>query len=342
MTRRPFYKRTLLAAALTLPLLLQAMGSPRPSFGQEGHQITDTSLIQRKLEWVVSDMGRLLEEMRRIPRLEDRSHLVEDVEDILYRDVEFPLVYQTQARKVVSTSGAPETVLPSGFVREAENPNLAGLFARAYALAGLARSYEGFPAAARDYLQTATTYETGVENEPVQIDTFGPPKTIREWLAEAGETVREEPVQVTFFGKAVSQRVADQLDRENIRFESARTDIDYALAVAVRDFAKGIRRRLVTDDPVTRNRAGWFRLYLPPGPYRIVTGEAPEHTSRVIVGAAPEQNRFLVETAGEGLTVYSIPNLETYAPRPKTESAVPTGRPEAAGTSEAGGTDATK
>jgi len=342
MIRQPFLIRKLIVTALTVPFLLQATGGPRPSFSQEGPQIADTSLIQRKLEWVVSDMGRLLEEMRRIPRLEDRSHLVEDVEDILYRDVEFPLVYQTQARKVVAPSGTRETILPSGFLREAENPTLAGLLAKAYALAGLARSYEGFPAAAQDYLQTATTYQTDVENELVQIDTFGPPRAIREWLAEGGETVREEPVQVTFLGKAVSQRVADRLGRENIHFESTRTDIDYALAVAARDFSKGIRRRLLTDDPITRNRAGWFRLYLPPGPYRIVTGESPEQTSRIVVGATPGKNRFLVETAGEGLTVYSIPHLETYTPRGKTEGAVPSGRPEATGPSGAGGTDATK
>ena len=341
MTGKTHTLRALFLVALGV--LVFASVRMRPALAQEAGENTDTSVIQRKLEWVVSDMGRLIEEMRRISRREDRSHLVEDIEDILYRDVEFPLVYQTQARKVVAQGlDSPQDILPGGFARKAESPALAELFAKAYALAGLARSYEGFPAAAQDYLLTARKYAPQVEDLPVQIDTFGPQRPIRFWLAEARETVSEEPIRVTFVGKAVSQQVADRLYRENIRFESLRTDMNYVLSVAARDFSKGVRRRLVTDDPITRNRAGWFRLYLPPGPYRIVTGDAPEHVSHIAVGTHPEQNRFLVETAGDGVTIFSIPVLETYTPG-SNQGAIPLDSESSPqGQENAGGKDATK
>ena len=96
-------KRTLpLLAASVLAVLIglsPAAGAAPAAPAAGAENPASSPIIRKKLEWVVSDLTRLVEEIRRAESPAARKLMAEDAETILYRDVTFPLLYKGGRRR---------------------------------------------------------------------------------------------------------------------------------------------------------------------------------------------------------------------------------------------------
>jgi len=277
------------------------------------------SLIFSKLEWVISDMTRCIEELRLAADDKSKRLLVEQMEQMLYEEVEFPLWYQ-QADNAdpldVSNIGVASDVVDSGQA----NP-LAPLYAEAFALMGIAKGYEGFAAAANDYISRAQRMYSDVLSIKVRIDSFAVPQELQQWVLDAqGRWGATNTVRITLHGKAVAQEVVDSLNLDKVQFATdppGRRESDYYLQVAESDFLHGMRRYVITDDLLTRKRSNVFQLYLPPGRYRLSTGVSPDYATLIEVHDNPNLNQYLVETLEQGIAVYPVPNARELGSGPE-------------------------
>jgi hypothetical protein len=110
-------------------------------------------LLNLNLEWVNSDICRIIEEIRRTPNQWDRRDMVEQIEEMIYKHVEYPLAFK-QAEisddKERERIGTTSDVVDAG----AAHP-LAPQIGEAFALYGIAKGYEGYAAAASDLIERA-------------------------------------------------------------------------------------------------------------------------------------------------------------------------------------------
>lgn len=299
--------QTLLAAVACTAFLIL----PKPVLSQEdGRGQENNTLIVQKLEWALSDLSRLVEELRLVDEADNRVFLAEDIEDILYHEVEFPLIYR-RAEFIGSPGASSLPPLPHDPDSEQPASELAKLYAKAFALGGIARGFEGFLPGTEDYIELARQSYDGVLNLKIRIDSFKEPRTVQYWLDEVSKRFGKTPmVRVTFNERPVPRSAMDGLRRESVRFETVRAGRSYSLHVAARDFIKGISRRTVTDDSLTWKKINRFSIYLPPGEYRLVTGSRGQYTSRIRVESVPDLNFFVVESIGDGVTAYPVPRLD--------------------------------
>jgi len=297
--------------------------TPAVAAGTEAPPL-QTSQLYSEMEWVLNDMMRCIEELRNAEDLQSKRLLVEQVEELLYRQVEFPFMYQQSDSPNaldVAPIGATTDVVDG---REA-NP-LAPLFAQAFALMGIAKGYEGYAAAANDYIDRAKEIYGNVLSMRVRIDSFQVPKELNHWLADSrGRWGATSSIRVTFYGKTISQEVVDGLNLKTLHIKpedagNASPAMDYNMLVAQHDFLKGMRRYVVTDDLDTKRRDNKFFLYLPPGKYRLMTEVSMDYGTIIEVHANPSRNHYMVETIEDGVTVYPVPDAESIE-----ESVVPTG-----------------
>ena len=268
------------------------------------------SLLIRKMNWVLNDMVRCIEELRRARDPQSRRYLVEEVEKILYDEVEFPLLYKQSDNASslnVDPIGAVSDVADAGEVSP-----LATLYAEAFALAGIAKGYEGFSAAATDYITRAQEIYSDVLSLQVKIDSFQDAKALSKWMADArGRWGATLPLRVTFYGKSVSQEVVDGLGLENVMFQAEKPTIAYYLYAAKRDFLVGMRRKLATDDVLKRKRVNHFSIYLPPGHYRISTGVSADYGNDIEVYASATKNHYMIETIEDGIAIFPVTDIDS-------------------------------
>lgn len=322
---------------LRLIICTSFLALPFPALSQENQEARDNNtMIIRKLEWVLSDLTRLIEELREVDEPENKVFLAENIEEILYHEVEFPLIYR-RAEFIGSPGRASLPALPHDPDSEEPASKLAILYAKAFALGGIARGFEGFMPGAEDYMELARQSYDGVLSLKVRIDSFKEPRTVQYWLDEVEKKFgKTAMVRVTFNGRAVPRSAVDRLRRENVRFETVQAGRNYSLHVAARDFIKGISRRTLTDDSLTWKRIDRFSIYLPPGEYKLVTGTKGQYASRILVESVPDLNFFVVETIGDGVTAYPVPHLEVLEPGNQDKQ-----KPASGGNgSKIGGTDA--
>ena len=319
MTDRRMF-RTLLAAGLAV--LFAALPASVARAQDEAGEAppANGSILIRKMDWVLSDMMRCIEELRRIQDPAAKRYLVEEMENILYEEVEFPLLYQ-QADNAnaldVEVIGVTSDVVDAG---EA-NP-LAAKYAEAFALMGIARGYEGYAAAASDYIETAQSLYGNVLALKVRIDTYQDPKTLSQWMADArGSWGSTAPIRVTFYGRSVSQEVIDGLNLQNVRFQTEESVADHYLGVARHDFLNGIRRRIATDDVLHERRVNRFHIYLPGGSYRLVTRLSADYGNQVDVQTNPNRNHYLIETLEDGITLYPVNDVRELLEQLEREGA---------------------
>jgi len=269
-----------------------------------------SSIMLDKIDWVINDMVRCVEELRRTQNQWDKRYLVEQVEETLYREVEFPMLYQ----QVVGNEKKMD-VVPIGSTSDVTygsdaNP-LAPKYAEAFALVGIAKGYEGYSAAATDYILRARDIYKDVLSLKVKLDSFEDYKTLSQWMADSrGTWGGTQAVRVTFNGKNVLQDVVDSLNMENVKFQanakSGEKIDDYYLYVAKRDFLKGLRTRIATDDPLKKDRENKFNIYLPPGKYKLFTSATADYGIDIEVQNDPNRNQFVVETIQNGIAVYPL------------------------------------
>lgn len=287
-------------ASLALAQTVEAtVGEPKQTVSQ---------ILLDKIDWVINDIVRCVEELRRTDNQWEKRYLVEQVEDIFYREVEFPMLYQ-QVK-----SGYRMDVVPMGSEADITygtdaNP-LAPKYAEAFALVGIAKGYEGYSAAATDYILRAQNIYKDVLSLKVKIDSFEDYKTLNQWMADSrsrwGGT---QAVRLTFSGKNVAQDVIDGLNVGNVKFQTGAAIDEYYLYVAKRDFLKGIRTRIATDDPMKKDRENKFYVYLPPGKYKLVTDVGGEYGIDIEVRNDPNRNQFIIETIQNGIAVYPMPAM---------------------------------
>jgi hypothetical protein len=256
----------------------------------------EISLLRNKIEWAVSDMTRMVEEIRRIDSIWSKRLLVEEVENILFREVEIPLyMYGDDFSKRV---------------KKEELPKMTELYARAFAIAGIARIFEGFSAAADTYLERAKLIYPDVANLSVKIDSFEAPKPIQDWIEEGRKReIPPQAVRVSFHAKnSFPQNILDKLGSETVRFQSGKGQ-KYIMRVAAHDFLVGLFRRVSTDEVFTEKEDRQFYVYLPPGKYEIVITHPSEYKNQFQVHSDQANNHLIIEARQNSLSIYPSPSI---------------------------------
>lgn len=267
-------------------------------------------LLNLNLEWVNSDICRLIEELRRTDQPQEKRELVEQIEYLVYKHVEYPLVFK-QAE--LSDSLDFERIGTTSDVVDAGSANpLAPLVAEAFALYGIAKGYEGYAAAANDQIARAKKIYPQVESLTIKIDNFEDRKTIKTWLSDTmGNWASTNAVRVTIHGKNVLQKAVDDLNGGNVAVAAPEGGVpEYYLLVAERDFLRGMQRYIVTDDQLTGRRPNEFFLYLPPGTYKLKMDTTERIPVELTVDADPDNNHYIIESLEEGLTCYPRPKVK--------------------------------
>jgi hypothetical protein len=261
------------------------------------------------LDWVNSDICRLIEEIRRTNNQWDRRDMVERIEDLIYKYVEYPLEFrqsETADEKERERIGANSDIDDAG----SANP-LASRISESFALYAIAKGYEGFAAAATDLIERARKIYPTVESLTVRIDNFQDQRPVRAWIKDGlGEWARTDTVRVTFEGRNLTQASVDKLGEKKDVFRvaaKAKNVNEYYVMVAREDFLRGVSRYLVTNERLTEHRPNTFSIYLPPGDYELGTESSALLPIKLEVTADPQRNLFVVETMENSLTVYAKP-----------------------------------
>ncbi|MDP8223121.1 MAG: hypothetical protein P9L99_07165 [Candidatus Lernaella stagnicola] len=266
-------------------------------------------LLNLNLEWVNSDICRLIEELRRTRDPWQKREMVEQIEYMIYKHVEHPLMFkqaERSARLDLDRIGTSSDIVDAGSAHP-----LAPLVGEAFALYAVAKGYEGFAAAANDWIKRAKAVYPTVEAVTVKIDTYQDRRPIRFWLTESlGNWARTDTVRVTIEGKNISQASVAKVMEQKVRFASQKgTASDYYLAVAQADFLRGLKRYIVTTEKLTEQRPNRFEIYLPPGKYTMDTGSSGALPIEFKIVSDPSENRFVVETLSDSVTLYAKPEV---------------------------------
>ena len=271
--------------------------------------VTAPMLLNLNLDWVNSDICRLIEEIRRTPNQADRRDMVEQIEEMIYKHVEYPLTFK-QAE--ISDEIERDRIGTTSDVADAGSADpLASQIGEAFALYGIAKGYEGFAAAASDQIERAKKIYPMVEALTVRIDNFQDQRPIRDWVKDnLGGWAATDTVRVTFEGKNLGQGSLDKLSADNFFVKAKGKNVKaYYLAVAQADFLRGVNRYVVTDERLTERRPNQFYLYLPPGKYELSTGSSSFVPIEIEVKSDPQKNFFIVETLQDSVTVYAKPDV---------------------------------
>lgn len=297
----------LLAATL---LLIAAVVSAQDEPGTQGDPIKIAYM-----RWLQNDIIRDVEEVKRAKDPWERRDLIEDIEEIIWERVEFPLAYQqaelTDLMDLGRIGMSSDVTDAKGAVPEAPQ------IAVSYALLGIAKGYEGFGAAATDYFQKAKEIYPNVMSIAVSLDHSKDKKPLSEWIsASRAYWSSSATTRVSFHGKlgGVMQDVIDKMNLDEIQIlPSDKKASPYTLFVARRDFVRGIKRYISTDDSLKERRANEFSVYLEPGEYTIKTSITSTFPIRIKVSRNVNENHFLMETlTGAGITVYPIPDIQLF------------------------------
>jgi hypothetical protein len=303
----------LLTIALALPVFAQeAPGDtepPPPEAPAAAAPPAAPMLLNLNLEWVNSDICRIIEELRRTRDPWEKRGMVEQIEYMIYTHVEHPLLFkraEVSDQLDLDRIGTVSDVVDAGTA----NP-LSPLIGEAFALYGIAKGYEGYAAAANDWITRAKAIYPTVEAVTVQLDVHEGRKPIREWMLDSqGNWARTDAVRITIHGKNVAAETLADLNDDAVTFSAKKNDVSkYYLATAGADFMRGLRRYLVTTDKVTEQRPNRFQLYLPPGKYKVGTGASGALPIEIKVSSDPTENHFLVETLDDSVTVYARPKI---------------------------------
>jgi hypothetical protein len=296
--------------------MAQSEATPAPAATPTPPPATDATpaptaplLLNLNLEWVNSDICRLIEEIRRTPNQADRRDMVEQIEEMIYKHVEYPLTFKLGE---ISDDKERERIGTTSDVVDAGSADpLASQIGEAFALYGIAKGYEGYAAAASDQIARAKEIYPMVEALTVRIDNFQDQRPIRDWVKDnLGGWASTDTVRVTFEGKNIGQSSIDKLSTDNFHVQAKGKNVKaYYLAVAQADFLRGVNRYVVTDERLTERRPNFFYLYLPPGKYALSTGSSSFVPIDIEIKADPQKNFFVVETLQDSVTVYAKPDV---------------------------------
>ncbi len=294
----------LLAVLLVVPATAMAQGAGLDDQGRPQLEIM-------YYQWIHNDIIRNIEEIRRAKDPAERRDLVEDIEEIIYEKIEFPLQYK-QA-EVTDQFDLNRIGVTSDVVEGKEASPVAPEIAEAYALLGIAKGFEGFGVAAADLFAKSKTVYANVMNMTVSLDHNDDNRTLGAWIsASRGYWGNSTATRVKFYGKRVSQEVVDRLNSDNVAIVKARKNPGYTEYVAKRDFVRGMKRYLQTDDTLKERKRNYFEIYLPPGNYFLQSELSGQIAVDFKVSRNPNMNNFIVETLASGVSVYPIPDIRVF------------------------------
>ena len=262
-------------------------------------------------QWIHNDIIRNIEEIKRARDKAERRDMVEDIEQIIYDKIEFPLSYK-QAE--ISDSYDLDRIGYTSDVTEGkESSPLAPEIAEAYALLGIAKGFEGFGAAANDLFDKAKKIYSNVMSTTVSLDHNDDNRTLSSWIgASRSYWGNATATRVTFYGKRISQEVVDQLNSDNVNIVRVKKNPSYTEFVATRDFVNGMKRYMITTDTLRERKPNKFSIYLRPGNYMIQTQISSGATVPFRISNNPMENNFIVETLADGVAVYPIPDIRVF------------------------------
>ena len=310
-----------LASGVFFVSVLPAQDQPAPgteppkteAAGQTAAPSAIPVLLNQDMDWVISDICRLVEEIRKANNQWEMRDLVEQIEFLIYEHLEYPILFK-QAEVTdnldLNRIGTVSDIVDAGMAHP-----LATQLAEAYGLYAVAKGYEGFAAAANDQLTIAKNIYPDIEDLSVKIDNFQDPRTIKSWMTDSmGAWAKTNTVRVTFLGKNVRQSTIDALNNENVFFEIAEKKVDqYYLNVAQYDFLRGLRTYIATDDRLKERRPNKFNIYLPTGTYKFRASTTSKVPVELKVTSDPEKNQFIVESLEQGVTCYPLVDVQKPA-----------------------------
>ncbi|MCZ7582235.1 MAG: hypothetical protein M5R36_02255 [Deltaproteobacteria bacterium] len=105
----------------------------------------------------------------------------------------------------------------------------------------------------------------------------------------------------------------DDLNNDQVEFlpENPRVS-KYVLFAAKRDFTRGVKNYLMTDDSLRERRPNKFSIYLEPGQYRLKTGVTNTYNVGLTVSRNVNENAFIIETLQQGMALYAIPDVQIF------------------------------
>ena len=262
-------------------------------------------------KWIHNDIIRNIEEIKRARDQTERRDMVEDIEQIIYDKIEFPLSYK-QAE--ISDSFDLDRIGYTSDVTEGKEASpVAPEIAEAYALLGVAKGFEGFGAAANDLFEKAKKIYSNVMSTTVSLDHNDDNRTLSSWIAASRSYWgNATATRVTFYGKRIQQEVVDQLNSDNVNIVRMKKNPTYTEFVATRDFVNGMKRYIATDDTLRERKPNKFSIYLPPGNYMIQTQISSGATTPFRISNNSEENNFIVETLADGVAIYPIPDIRVF------------------------------
>jgi len=310
--------RSIFLAQLLLLLMILAVTSEKAT-AQESKKYQDISqlrnkeysLLRSKIEWAVTDMVRLVEEIRRLDSLWQKRPLVENVEEILFKEVEIPLYMYGEDF--------------SRRVKKEDLPKMTEFYARAFALAGMARVFEGFSSSSEVYFERAKQIFPDILNQSIKIDSFESPRSVQEWIDEGKKHENTvQTVRVTLHAKnSFSQVIFDNLKPENVELQGGSKGQEYIQYVAVYDLLMGLSRKVSTDELFADGEERQFFIFLPPGKYELVVKLPNGVKNKFQVFPDPANNHLIIESKQDGLSIYYSPNLVETKEEAKTTSGIP-------------------
>ena len=291
-------------ALLTIPMIV---GAAEEGLDENGRPQLEILYYQ----WIHNDIIRNIEEIKRAKDPHERRDLVEDIEQIIYEKIEFPLMYK-QA-EVTDSFDLDRIGVTSDVTEGKEASAVAPEIAVAYALLGIAKGYEGFGAAATDLFEKAKKIYTNVMNMTVSLDHNDDNRTLASWIsASRGFWGDSSATRVTFWGKRVNQGTIDNLNSDNLAIVRVRKTPGYTEFVARRDLVRGLRRYIVTDDTLKERKSNNFSIYLPPGDYLLKSEVSSMIEVDFKVSRNVSANNYIVETLAEGISIYPIPDIAVF------------------------------
>ena len=262
-------------------------------------------------QWIHNDIIRNIEEIKRAKDPRERRDLVEDIEQIIYDKIEFPLSYR-QA-EISDTYDLDRIGVTSDVTEGKEASPVAPEIAQAYALLGIAKGYEGFGAAAHDLFEKAKRIYTNVMSMTVSLDHNQDTRTLSSWIsASRGYWGNSTATRCTFYGKRVSQEVVDKINSDNMTITQNRKTPGYTEFVAKRDFINGLKRYIATDDTLKDRKINKFNIYLAPGSYVIKSEISSLMVVDFKVSRTVAENNYIVETLSDGVSIYPIPDIRVF------------------------------
>jgi hypothetical protein len=302
--------RTIAAAIGLLAAFLLAMPAAQNAEAQDaGGDVPQLEILY--YQWIHNDIIRNIEEIRRAKYANEKRELVEDIEAIIYDKIEFPLMYKQAELSDEFDLGRIGVTSDSVEGKEA-NP-AAPEIAQAYALLGVAKGYEGFGAAAADMFGKAKEWYSNVMNMTVSLDHNEDERTLGAWVsASRGTWGNSTATRCTFFGKRISQSVVDLINNDTLSIYRQGQNPDYTTFVAKRDFVRGLKRYIATDDSLAERRVNNFTIYLPPGRYVLKTAVSSLFEVSFDVSRNVAANNYIIETLHEGISIYPIPDIQVF------------------------------